>query len=104
MAPETLGGTGSGAGPGCPGRIGAGNDLRAKGDQVNLARIGGLAVAASLATIAAGLAPAVAQASASGGSPAPAVTHYTGTPGVARLVPRSAPAAGTPSALPPRGA
>jgi hypothetical protein len=71
---------------------------------VNLARMGGLAVAASLAMIAAGLAPAVAQVSASGGSPAPAVTHYTGTPGVARLVPRSAPAAGTPSALPPRGA
>ncbi len=69
----------------------------------------GVAVAASLATIATGLAPTVAQASAPGGSPAPAVTYYTGTPGVARLVPRSAPAA-TPAAtsaatrLVPRGA
>jgi hypothetical protein len=32
------------------------------------------------------------------------VTHYTGTQGVARLVPRKAPAIGTPSALRPRGA
>ena len=72
----------------------------AKGDQVNLTRVGGLGVAAaaSLATIAAMLAPAVAQASASGGSPSPAVTHYTGTPGVARLVPRNKPAAAAPSA------
>ena len=65
----------------------------------------GVAVAASLATIATGLAPAVAQASAPGGSPAPVVTHYTGTPGLARLVPRHVPAA--PSAAPrliPRGA
>jgi hypothetical protein len=75
---------------------------------VNLTRTGGLgvAVATGLATIAAMLAPTVAQASASGGSPAPAVTHYTGTPGVARLVPRSAPAAAPSAAAPvvPRGA
>jgi hypothetical protein len=75
---------------------------------VNLTRVGGLgvAVAASLATIAAMLAPAVAQASASGGSPSPAVTHYSGTPGVARLVPRHKPAIGAPSAtrMVPRGA
>jgi hypothetical protein len=66
----------------------------------------GVAVAACLATIAAMLAPAVAQASASGGSPSPAVTHYTGTPGVARLVPRHTPAVGAPSAMRvvPRGA
>jgi hypothetical protein len=80
----------------------------AKGDQVNLTRMGGLgvAVAAGLATIAAMLAPAVAQASASGGSPSPVVTHYTGTPGVARLVPRQKPAVGAPSAprVFPRGA
>ena len=80
----------------------------AKGDQVNLSRMGGLgvAVAAGLATIAAMLAPAAAQASASGGSPSPAVTHYTGTRGVARLVPRHKPAVGAPSALRvvPRGA
>jgi len=67
---------------------------------VNLTRVGGLgvAMAASLATIAGMLAPAVAQASASGGGPSPAVTHYTGTPGVARLVPRHKPAVGAPSA------
>jgi hypothetical protein len=73
---------------------------------VNLTRRFGLgvAVAASLAMIAAGLSSTVAQASASGSSPAPTVTHYTGTPGVARLMPRRAPAVGTPSALRPRGA
>jgi hypothetical protein len=75
---------------------------------MNLTRMGGLgvAVAASLATIAAMLVPAVAQASAAGGSPSPAVTHYTGTPGVARLVPRHKPAVGAPSAtrVVPRGA
>jgi len=80
----------------------------AKGVQVNLTRVGGLAVAvaASLATMAAMIAPAVAQASASGGGPSPAVTHYTGTTGVARLVPRHTPAAGAPSAsrVPPIGA
>ena len=85
-------------------RVRAGNDLRAKGDQVNLSRMGGLAVAAGLATIAAGLVPTVARASAPGGSPVPAVTQYTGTPGVARLVPRTAPAAGAPSAAGPRAA
>ena len=66
---------------------------------MSLTRVGGLgvAVAASLATIAATLMPAVAQASASGGSTSPAVRHYTGTPGVARLVPRHKPAAGASS-------
>jgi hypothetical protein len=74
---------------------------------VNLTRVGGLgvAMAASLATIAGMLAPAVAQASASGDGPSPAVTHYTGTPGVAQLVPRHKPAVGAPSAsrMVPRG-
>ena len=71
-----------------------------------LTRMRGLvvAVAASLATIAAGLAPTVAQAASSGSSPAPAVTHYTGTPGVARLVPRTKPAVTTPLVTHPRGA
>jgi hypothetical protein len=67
-----------------------------------------MAVAASLATIAAALAPAGAQASAPGSSTAPAVTYYAGTPGVTRLVPRSAHAATSrPSAVRrmlPRGA
>jgi hypothetical protein len=73
---------------------------------VNLTRrLGlGVAVAASLTMIAAGLAPTVAQASASESGPAPTVTHYTGTPGVARLVPRRTPAVGTPLAPRPRGA
>ena len=75
---------------------------------MNLTRVGtlGVAAAASLATIAAMLAPTAAQASASGGSPSPAVTHYTGTPGVARLVPRHKAAAGAQSAprVVPRGA
>src|SRR6185312_2087920 len=76
-------------------RVRAGNDLRVKGDQVNLSRMGGLAVAVGLATIAAGLVPAtVARASAPGGGPAPTVTNYTGTPGVARLVPRTTRPAG----------
>jgi hypothetical protein len=63
----------------------------AKGHQVKLTRTGGLAVAAaaSLATIAAGLAPAAAHVTARG-SVIPAVTHYAGTPGVAHLVPRTA--------------
>jgi hypothetical protein len=76
-----------------------------EGDRVNLTRMGGLgvAVAASLATIATGLAPAVAQATAPGGSAPPAVTHYTGTPGVARMMAGSAPAAATPRVF-PRGA
>src|SRR5450755_3540636 len=91
-----------------PGRGRGGGTPSAKGDQVNLTRVGGLgvAVAASLATIAAMLAPAVAQASASGGRASPAVTRYTGTPGVARLVPRHKPAVGAPSAprVVPRGA
>src|ERR1700759_5751521 len=84
-------------------RVRAGNDLWAKGDQVNLSRMGGLAGAAGLATIAAGLVPTVARASASAGSPVPAVTQYTGTPGAARLGPRTAPAARAPSAPGPRG-
>ena len=76
-----------------------------EGDRVNLTRMGGLgvAVAASLATIATGLAPAVAQATAPGGSAPPTVTHYTGTPGVARMMAGSAPAAATPRVF-PRGA
>ena len=71
-----------------------------KGDQVSVTRVGrlGVAAAASLATIAAMLAATTAQASASGGSTSPAVRHYTGTPGVARLVPRHKPAAGASSA------
>ncbi len=48
-----------------------------------------MAAAAALATIAAGLVPAAAQL-APRGSAAPAVTHYTGTRGVAHLVPRTA--------------
>jgi hypothetical protein len=58
---------------------------------VNLTRTGGLAVAAaaSLAVIAAGLAPAAAAHVAPRGAAAVA-THYQGTPGVARMVPRSA--------------
>jgi hypothetical protein len=64
----------------------------------------GVAAAASLATIAAGLAPTVAQAAASGSSPNPTVTHYTGTPGVARLVPRTKPAVTTPLVTHARGA
>jgi len=63
----------------------------------------GVAVAASLATIAAGLAPTVAQAAASGSSPNPTDTHYTGTTGVARLVPRRTPALTTPAVTPSRG-
>jgi len=79
-----------------------------KGNQVHVTRVGllGVAAAASLATIAATLAPTMAQASASGGSPSPAVRHYAGTRGVARLVPRHKPAAGASSAprVAPRGA
>jgi hypothetical protein len=65
-----------------------------------------VAVAASLATTAAGLTPAVVQASAPRGSGAPAVTYYAGTRGVARLLPRTTPSGGAPAAtlLRPRGA
>ena len=73
---------------------------------MNLTRKGGLAVAAAaaLATIAAGLAPAAAQL-APGGSTAPVVTHYKGTPGVAHLVPRTAHAPGSsPARMFPKGA
>jgi hypothetical protein len=73
---------------------------------VKLTRLGGLGVAVSLA-VAAGLAPAVAQASVAGHQPSPVVTHYTGTTGVAKLLPRTKPAT-PPSAAPaqtrPRGA
>ncbi len=66
----------------------------------------GVAVAASLATTAAGLAPTVVQAAARGGSGAPAVTSYRGTAGVARLLPRGRPATGNPATtrVIPRGA
>ena len=69
----------------------AGKRSSAKGHQVKLTRTGGLAVAAaaSLATIAAGLAPAAAHVTARH-SAAAVVTHYTGTRGVAHLVPRTA--------------
>src|SRR6185437_473691 len=66
-----------------------------KGDQVNLTRMGwlGVAAAASLATIATGLAPAVAQPSTPRASTPPAVHTYHGTPGLARPVTGTAPAA-----------
>ena len=59
---------------------------------MKLTRMGGLgvAVAASLATVAAMAAPAAGQAFVSVGRAAHAVTYYAGRPGVARLVPRSA--------------
>src|SRR5215469_18294150 len=84
-----------------------GQQLSAKGHQVNLTRTGGLAVAAAaaLATIAAGLAPAAAQL-APRGSAAPAVTRYNGTRGVTHLVPRTArhaPGSG-PARMFPKGA
>jgi hypothetical protein len=88
----------------CPGQTGAGSEL--EGIPVKLTRLGGLGVAASLA-VAAGLAPAVAQASVAGHSPAPVVTHYTGTPGVAKLLPRTRPspsASALPARIRPRGA
>jgi hypothetical protein len=93
---------------------------------VHLTRLSGLGVAAaaSLAMIAAGLAPTVAQASAqgvraaalggraaapTGGAAAPAgaasgVTYYTGTPGVARLLPRRVVVTSGPARPFPRGA
>ena len=82
-----------------------GNDFWENGEQLMLTRMRWVivAVAASLATIAAGLAPTVAQAAASGSSPNPAVTHYTGTTGVARLLPRRKPALTTPLVTMPRG-
>ena len=49
-----------------------------------------MAAAAGLAMIAAGLAPAAAAHVTTGGSAASAVTHYKGTTGVARIVPRTA--------------
>ena len=65
-----------------------------------------MAIAASLATIAAGLAPGGAQAAARGHGAAPAITYYTGTRGVARLLPRRVRQAGTSEAtqLIPKGA
>ena len=82
------------------------------GCQVNLTRMGGIgvAVAASLATIAAGLAPAAARAPAPGSRAALAVRYYTGVRGVARLVPRHTrvpghtPAHGAPARLIEKGA
>jgi len=73
------------------GDSGRGKLFSVKGNQVNLTRKGGLAVAtaAALATIAAGLAPAAAQL-APRGSAAPVATHYQGTRGVTHLVPRAA--------------
>ncbi len=67
---------------------------------MNLTRMGwlGVTAAASLATIATGLAPAVAQPSAPGASTPPAVQTYHGTPGVARPVTGIAPAAAKPPA------
>jgi hypothetical protein len=68
--------------------------------------ISGGAVVATMALIAAGgVVPAVAQASAAGGRTGPAVIHYTGTPGVARLLPRTPrPATTGPARAFPRGA
>ena len=62
---------------------------------MNLTRMGwlGVAAAASLATIATGLAPAVAQPSTPRASTPPAVHTYHGTPGLARPVTGTAPAA-----------
>src|SRR6516164_4059573 len=73
------------------GDSGRGKLFSVKGNQVNLTRKGGLAVATAtaLATIAAGLAPAAAQL-APRGSAAPVATHYQGTRGVTHLVPRAA--------------
>ena len=87
-------------------------DLGPGGCQVNLTRMGGIgvAVAASLATIAAGLAPAAARAPAPGSRAALAVRYYTGVRGVARLVPRHTrvpghtPAHGAPARLIEKGA
>ena len=73
---------------------------------MKLTRLGGLGLAVSLAAAAA-LAPAVAQASVAGNSPALVVTHYTGTTGVAKLLPRTRPSAapsGAPVQIRPRGA
>ncbi len=86
----------------CGCRKGPGRGAPSKGDQVNVSRVGwvGVAAAASLATIAAMLAPTVAQASALRGSPSPAVRYYTGTRGVARLMPRHKPAVGAPRVVP----
>jgi hypothetical protein len=68
--------------------------------------ISGGAVVATMALIAAGgVVPMVAQASAAGGRAGPAVMHYTGTPGVARLLPRTPrPATTAPARAFPRGA
>jgi hypothetical protein len=71
--------------------------------QVIHARMAGLAVAASLATIGAVLMPTMASASSPASSPSPGVMHYAGTPGVAQLVPRTTPAVGSPSAPDLRG-
>jgi hypothetical protein len=61
----------------------------------------GAAVAASVVTAASGLAQSAGQASVRGSGGASRVTHYSGTRGVARLLPRTAPAGGA-SATPLR--
>jgi hypothetical protein len=64
----------------------------------------GVAVAAFLATMASGLAPAAARASAPGRGAAAVVRHYAGTRGVTRLLPRNAPAGHAPGLVFPKGA
>jgi hypothetical protein len=65
----------------------------------------GVAMAASLATTATALTPAVVQASAGGsGGGAPGVTYYTGTHGVTRLLARNAPSGASATPLRARGA
>src|SRR5215470_825310 len=68
--------------------------------------ISGGAVAATLALVTAGgVVPTVAQASPARGHAGPAVTHYTATRGVARLLPRtSRPANPAPVRAFPKGA
>jgi len=68
--------------------------------------ISGGAVMATLALVAAGgVVPTVAQASAARGGAGPVVMHYTGTRGVARLLPRSPrPANTAPTRAFPKGA
>src|SRR5487761_1362757 len=88
---------------------GAGSARKGRGAMRTRRLMLGAAVAASLATTAAGLAPAAVQASAARGGRdggAPAVTYYSGTHGVARLMPAGGPAGGAagPVRAFPRGA
>src|SRR5487761_1387300 len=88
---------------------GAGSARKGRGAMRTRRLMLGAAVAASLATTAAGLAPAAVQASAARGGRdggAPAVTYYSGTRGVARLMPAGGPAGGAagPVRAFPRGA